>query len=169
MPLLVLMRASLGILYTPGSFERATLQNYVKLFSYQGFGGVLWNTVFISTVSATGTMVLALLVAWLAVRSGLRLGWVPDRLTMTAVAIPGIVIALALTFFYIRFPIPIYGTIWIIIIAHITRYMALSTRVMSASYMQIHRELEEASEVSGVSWLTTVRRIVLPILWPAPA
>ncbi|OEU44817.1 MAG: hypothetical protein BBJ60_12480 [Desulfobacterales bacterium S7086C20] len=112
-------------------------------------------------------MILALLIAWLSVRSGFRGGWFPDRLTMLMVSVPGIVIALALIFVYTSLPLPIYGTIWIIIIAQITRFLAYSNRVMSASYLQIHCELEEASDISGASWWTTMRRIVLPILWPA--
>jgi len=166
-PLVVLTWASFGILQTPFSFELATLDNYAQILKYPGFVKAIWNTLSISTISATGTMVLALLVAWLAVRSGFRGGWIPDRMTISAVSMPGIVVALALIFFYIIFPIPIYGTIWIIIIAQITRFLAYSTRLMNASYLQIHRELEEASEASGVSWPVTMRKIVLPLLWPA--
>ena len=61
----------------------------------------------------------------------------------------------------------IYGTIWIIIIGYITRYMSYSNRVMSAAVVQIHKELEEASESSGASQRTTFRRITLPLLLPS--
>lgn len=166
-PLIVLLWASFGILYKPLSLGLATFNNYLHIAEYPGFMESVWNTLLISVGSSTGTMILALLVAWLAVRSGFRGGWIPDRLTIAAVAIPNIVIALALIFFYSRFPLPVYGTIWIIMIAHVTRFLAYNSRVMNAAYLQIHKELEEASEASGAGWWPTMTRIVLPILWPA--
>ncbi|MGH8700971.1 MAG: ABC transporter permease subunit, partial [Burkholderiales bacterium] len=60
----------------------------------------------------------------------------------------------------------IYGTVWILVLAYATR-MAVATRIMRASLIQVHRELEEASQVSGGRWLTTFRRILLPLLAPA--
>lgn len=166
-PLIVLILASLGILYTPGAFELITLKYYKALIHYPGIFHTSMNTVIVSLGSATITMVLALLTSWLAVRSGFRGGSIPDRFTIVAVAMPTIVIALGLVFFYTRFPLPIYGTIWIIMIAHITRFSAYAARVMHASYLQVHHDLEEASEASGGSWFTTITRIVLPLLWPA--
>jgi iron(III) transport system permease protein len=75
--------------------------------------------------------------------------------------------ALAFIFFYTRFPLPVYGTIWIIAIAYVTRHMAFSCRLMNAAYLQIAPELEEASAASGAGWLPTIRYVVLPIVWPA--
>jgi iron(III) transport system permease protein len=82
-------------------------------------------------------------------------------------AVPGIVIGLALIFVYIRFPIPIYGTVWIIAIAMITRYLAFSTRTTTSALMQVHRELEEASAMAGARWARTLRTITMPLLAPA--
>jgi len=63
--------------------------------------------------------------------------------------------------------IPIYGTVWIITIAVVTRYLAFGSRTMHSAILQLHRELEEAAEVGGVSWATAFRYIVLPLLFPA--
>lgn len=60
-------------------------------------------------------------------------------------------------------PIPIYGTLAILAIAYITRYVPLGVRSIVASLVQIGAELEEASTVSGAARFTTFRRIVLPI------
>lgn len=125
------------------------------------------NTAVIALVTSTGTMALAMLVAWLAIRSGFRAGALPDRLAFVAHGVPAIVVGLAVMFVYISLPLPIYGTVWIITIALATRYIAYGSRVMSAAYLQIHRELEEASWTSGVPWGRTMRRIVLPLVWPA--
>jgi iron(III) transport system permease protein len=63
--------------------------------------------------------------------------------------------------------IPIYGTIWIIVIAYITHYVAFGTRTINGAMVQIHRELEEASQVSGATWFATFTRIIFPLLVPA--
>lgn len=167
LPALVLIWGSLGILYTPTSLASADLENYVEAFGHPSVLQAVSNTLIISVVSATATMVLALVVSWLSVRSGFRGGSLPDRLTILSMSVPGVVMALAFIFFYTRFPLPVYGTIWIIAIAYVTRHMAFSCRLMNAAYLQIAPELEEASAASGAGWLPTIRYVVLPIVWPA--
>src|SRR5258708_8303771 len=67
---------------------------------------------------------------------------------------------------YLNFDIGIYGTIWIMFIAYITRFMPYGLRYNTASMLQIHKELEESAAMSGASWGTTFRRIILPLLKP---
>ena len=81
--------------------------------------------------------------------------------------IPSIVIGLALIFVYIRFPLPVYGTLWIIGIGMLTRYIAFGSRTMISGLMQLHKELEEASQMAGASWDRTLRRVTGPLLAPA--
>ncbi|MBI4319949.1 MAG: iron ABC transporter permease [Chloroflexi bacterium] len=167
LPFLVLLWASLGILYTPLSLSSATLDSYKYVAQMPDMLRSIWNTVVISAGSATGTMVLALLISWLAIRTRFFAHWLPDRLTILGVAMPSIVIGLALVFWYIRFPLPIYGSIWIIMLGSTTRFLAYGARVMNAGYLQIHQELEEASETSGAGFWSTMTRVVLPLVWPA--
>ena len=63
--------------------------------------------------------------------------------------------------------LPIYGTLWILVIAYMTKYLPYGMRTNSSAMLQIHRELEEASAASGASWWTMFRRITLPLLRPA--
>jgi iron(III) transport system permease protein len=71
-------------------------------------------------------------------------------------------------FVYLSFPfLPIYGSIWILVIAFATRYLSYSVRVMGGAVIQIHKELEEASQVSGASSWRTFGTIMLPLLFPA--
>jgi iron(III) transport system permease protein len=72
----------------------------------------------------------------------------------------------ALLFVYLRFPIPIYGTIWILLLAYFTRYMPYGMRYASTSMYQIGSELEESAQTSGASWWQSFRRIILPLLVP---
>jgi iron(III) transport system permease protein len=170
LPLFVLVWTSLGLIYKPfhiDSLAQASLKAYQDLMKAPQVLRSIVNTGIIAVVSATGTMVLATLASWLSTRSGFRGASLPDRLTILATAMPGTVIALGLIFFYIWVPLPIYGTIWIIVIALSTRFSAYTTRLMGAAYLQIHKELEEASLASGVPWMQTIGRIVLPLIWPS--
>ncbi|MBI4319306.1 MAG: iron ABC transporter permease [Chloroflexi bacterium] len=149
------------------SLAVANLNQYVKLLTNSYMQAAARNTAIIAVTTATGTMILATLVAWLSVRSGFRGRTLPDRLAFVSTGTPAIVVGLAIMFLYLSAPVPIYGTIWIIAIGMATRYIAYGSRVMSTAYLQLHRELEEASWTSGVSWLRTLAGIVAPLIWPS--
>src|SRR5207244_11031325 len=81
-----------------------------------------------------------------------------------------IMIALALVYLFLTVPwrlIPIYGTVWIITLAVVTRYLAFGSRTMHGAVLQLHHDLEEAAQVGGVSWARAFRYIVLPLLFPS--
>jgi iron(III) transport system permease protein len=76
------------------------------------------------------------------------------------------VLGLSIMIFYLYVDIGVYGTLWILFIAYVTRFMPYGMRYNSASMLQIHKELEESAAMSGASWWTTFYRIVLPLLKP---
>jgi iron(III) transport system permease protein len=80
--------------------------------------------------------------------------------------IPGLVLGVALLSVYLRVSLPIYGTLWILFIAYLTRYMPYGMRYASTSMFQIGHELEESAQMSGAGWWQSFRRIVLPLLMP---
>jgi iron(III) transport system permease protein len=67
---------------------------------------------------------------------------------------------------YLTIDIGIYGTLWIMFIAYVTRFLPYGMRYNSASMLQIHKELEESAAMSGASWGMTFARVVLPLLKP---
>jgi iron(III) transport system permease protein len=89
-----------------------------------------------------------------------------DNLSFLPLTIPGLVMGVALLFVYLRFPIGIYGTLWILFIAYFTRYMPYGMRYASTSTYQISGELEESAQTSGATWWQTFRRVNLPLLMP---
>jgi iron(III) transport system permease protein len=100
------------------------------------------------------------------VRTKIRGRWLVDGLAFTPMALPGVVLGVALIFVYLRSPVPIYGTIWILLIAYVTKYIPYGMRYSSSAMLQIGQELEEASAVSGAGLFKTLRRIDLPLLLP---
>jgi len=104
--------------------------------------------------------------SWIVVRSNVAGRWLIDNLASLPLVFPGLVLGLAIMICYLTFDIGIYGTIWILLIAYVTRFLPYGMRYNSASMLQIHKELEESAAMSGASWGMTFRRVVLPLLKP---
>jgi iron(III) transport system permease protein len=90
-----------------------------------------------------------------------------DQLSLAPLAMPAMVFALGLLWVYVAVPLPIYGTLAILLIAYVTHYLPFGVRASSAALRQLHPELEEAARVAGASWLYSIRRVTLPLLRPA--
>ena len=89
-----------------------------------------------------------------------------DLISTLPVAIPGLVIGVAYLWAWIGIPGGLYGTIWILALAFIARFMPDTVKALSTSFLQIHRELEEAAWVCGKGMLGTITTIVLPLARP---
>jgi len=116
--------------------------------------------------TATVTMLLTSVIAWIVVKSRIKGRGTLDALAFIPIAFPGIVLGVSLIYVYLTLPIPIYGTIWILLVAYTTKMMPMASRFTTATIIQISSELEEASALSGGSWLVTFRKIILPLLIP---
>jgi iron(III) transport system permease protein len=169
LPLFVLVWSSFIPYYGVPSRElwnRLTMENYRYVLNYPLALTAFKNSFLLSAGSATVVMLLTSVIAWITVKSKLPGRGAIDTLTFIPIALPGIVLGLSLIFVYLTLPIPIYGTIWILLIAYVTKFMPYGIRTASASMIQISRELEEAAGVSGASWLQTFRKVILPLLMP---
>jgi iron(III) transport system permease protein len=172
-PTLILLWRSLVRFYvmpTWSALGQATLKNYWEVLGEDRIAHALANTLVVGVATATLTMTLSLSIAWVIVRSGFKGRTLLDGLTFLPHAIPGVIIGIALIFLYLNPPLnylPLYGTIWIIVLGLSVGYIAFGSRAMNGAVAQIHNELEEAGKVSGAKWITIMRRIVLPLLLPA--
>jgi iron(III) transport system permease protein len=170
MPLLILVWSSLAPAFAKISVSSVSLLNldaYRRMLDYPEIRLSVKNTLVIATATALISMLLVTVGAWLSVRGGMRGSWLPDRLAFMVVGVPGVVLGLALIFIYTSLPIPLYGSIWIIVLALVTTSLPFGTRMMMAAFLQIHRELEEAAATSGAGLSSTFFRILVPLLWPS--
>jgi iron(III) transport system permease protein len=170
LPALVMLWTSLQPFYavpSPESIGRVSLDAYGEVFSSGRLQRALVNTIILGVATGLGAMIVGLLVSWILVRTRSRLRFALDVLAFTPHAMPGVLIGLSILLIYLVLPLPVYGTIWIIVIALGTQYISISTRLMSAGIAQIRSELEEAGAVSGAPWGAVIRRIVLPLVLPA--
>jgi iron(III) transport system permease protein len=151
------------------AFAHLSMANYRALTSLPLVAQAVRDTAILTVVAASVTMVLSFLSSWLAVRTKSRGGRLLDSLMFLPQTIPGIVIGMALVIVYLgplKF-IPIYGTLAVVGVALVTRYLAFGTRTANAALIQVHRELEEAAYVSGSTRLRALRTVVLPLVFAA--
>ena len=170
LPFLIVLWASLLPFYMQPSLEAFslfTLKNFVTAIHFPKITDSIKNSVLLGLGSATVVMLLTTFASWLLVRTKLRGRWLLDLLTTLPLLFPGIVMGLAIMRFYLLVPIPIYGTLWILLVAFITRYIPYGIRYTHSGLLQLHRELEEAAYTSGASWSNAMRRITLPLLTPS--
>lgn len=169
LPVLALLATSFSrhmVALTPEAFKSFSLEEYRFVFKYPVITRAFRNSVILAFSSATAVMLLTSVIAWITVRSKIPGKWMLDAVTFVPIAIPGVIMGISMIFVYLTVPIPIYGTLWILLVAYVTLYLPYGIRVASATMVQIHRELEEASAASGASWRQTFFRVVLPLLLP---
>lgn len=172
LPVLVLLWTSLLPFYQAPSVEalsRLTLQNYFDVVQYPNAWTALRNTALLAVASPLLILALTSVLAWIVVKTRLPGRRLLDAIAFAPIVFPGLILGIGLIWVYLVLPLPvsIYGTIGILLVAKVTRFMPYGIRACSASLIQIHKELEEASTASGASWLATFRRVTLPLLRPA--
>jgi iron(III) transport system permease protein len=168
LPVATIFVSSIRTMWTADfRWEQFTLAHYYEvLFNYQPARRAIVNSLFIAVVGATVTILLCALISFLSLRVRLPGSKFLDTLTMIPLGFPGIVLAVGLLYAWINPPLVLYGTIWILFVAYMTRYIPLGVRSVSATLTQIHPELEESSQSSGANWFKTFRHVTLPLLRP---
>ncbi len=126
----------------------------------------IYNAVEVGVMTALAGGALAFAIGYTIHRSHVPGRRAIDLLSTLPVAIPGLVIGVAYLWAWIGIPGGLYGTLWILALAFIARFMPDTVKSLSTSFLQIHRELEEAAWVCGKGMLGTIRTIVLPLASP---
>jgi iron(III) transport system permease protein len=169
LPFLVLLWSSTQKFYSAPSWaavNRMSLDSYRAVLDYPQFTATVWNSVILALASASIIMLVSAVIAWIVVRTRLPGRWMLDNLASLPLVFPGLVLGLAIMVCYLYVDIGIYGTLWIMLVAYVTRFLPYGMRYNSASMLQIHKELEESAAMSGATWSMTFRRVVLPLLKP---
>ena len=166
LPVVVLVYASLLKYYRGPSLDalrEMSLDNYKTAFSSANAVTALRNSLVLAIGTATLVMFITAIASWLVVRTKVPGRRLIDALGFTPLVIPGLVLGLALLFVYLRTPLPIYGTLLILLIAFSTKNIPYGMQYAGSAMRQISMELEESATVFGASWWTTFRRVLLPL------
>ena len=169
LPLLILIWTSLMPFYMVPSWHAlslASFQNYRDVWALDSAYEAFINNLIVGCSAAAIGVILSAAIAWVVLRTRLPGRSLLDMLAFSPIAIPGTVMGIALLWLYLTLPIPIYGTLWILLVGFVGKYMTFAVRSSYASLTQIHKELEEASISCGAPWLKTFTRVTLPLMAP---
>ena len=169
LPFLVLVWSSLQRFYAVPSWaavKNLTFKSYETVLNYPSVGTAVWNSAILALGSATVVMLLTAVMCWIVQRTKIPGRWLLDNMASAPLVLPGLVMGLAIMVCYLAIGGGIYGTIWILFIAYVTRFLPYGMRYNGTSMIQLHRELEESAAMSGASWAGSFRRVVLPLLKP---
>jgi iron(III) transport system permease protein len=167
LPLLTLLWASLQkIAVAFPAASNWTLDNFRAAMSMNAARSALTNSLLLGFGTATIGTVLMGLLAWLIYRSKLPGGGAIEYVVMFPQAVPRLVFAFGLMWAWVVFPIPIYGTIWLLLIAYLTVFLPLGVRTIASVMMQIDKSLEECAQMCGASWAFRTRTVTVPLLVP---
>ena len=168
-PFLVLIYVSfVTYVHVPGekTWELLTLDNYRSNFTDTRTYRALQNSLVLAVGGATLCMLLAAVTAWVTTKTKAAGRGIIEALTFIPWAFPGTALAIGLVWTYVYVPLPIYGTLWILLIAYITRFFPYGLRTMTSTVVQIHDDMQDASMVCGAGFAATFRRVLLPLLRP---
>lgn len=169
LPFVVLLYVSfVTYLHVPGAktWNLLTLEHYRSNLTDGRTYRALQNSIFLAVVGATLCMLLASVTAYVTTKTRAKGRGLIEALSFIPWAFPGTALAIGLLWTYVYIPLPIYGTIWILMIGYITRFLPYGLRAMSSTIVQIHDELEDASKACGAGFVSTFRRVLLPLMRP---
>lgn len=168
LPMIILIYTSVLKWFTANPFDGIyTLRNYTYILESASTLRSFWNTLMVSGVGAALGVLLGLMCAYFTLRLKPRGHRVLDFFVSLPFGVPGIVLGLGLLWAYAYLPVPLYGTLAIIIVAFVTRFLPYATETIGGQMVQIDKSLEEAAWVNGATRVTGVRRVLLPLVLPS--
>jgi iron(III) transport system permease protein len=143
-----------------------TLDNYRTATTMNAVRSALTNSLMLGVATATIGVALMGLLSWIIYRSRVPGSGVIEYIVMFPQAVPRLVFAFGIMWAWLIFPIPIYGTLWLLLIAYLTVFLPLGIRTISGVMLQVDRSLEESAQMCGAPWAYRIRTITMPLLRP---
>jgi iron(III) transport system permease protein len=167
LPLLTLAYVSLQQLATAlPSWSNFTLEHYRVALSQNAVRFAIRNSLELGVFTATIGVALTGTISWLLHRSKLPGRGALEYISMFPQAVPRLVFAFGIMWAWLVIPIPVYGTIWLLLIAYVTVFLPLGVRTISSVLLQLDKTLDECGQVCGANWFQRLRTINIPLLRP---
>jgi iron(III) transport system permease protein len=165
LPYWILLKAALSKAWAlPLTWDNFTLHNLsFTFFEYGDTQRAIYNTFKLGLITATVGTLLATLIAYITNRNLFRGARYLSFFALAPLVIPGIVLAVGLFIAYTRPPLLLYGTIWILFVAFLTKEMPIGFSQAESTFKSIHPELEDASRIIGANRLTTLKDVTAPL------
>src|SRR5215217_515386 len=166
-PYSTLISVSLSKSWGLDFWKGLTLAHYkFILFDYNVTQRAILNSLMLATVAATIAVLLGAVIGWIDLRTLIPGRKLLDYAALIPLGLPGIVVAVALIQFWLAMPLALYGTLAILLLAYVGRYIPLGVRAANTSLRQVDPSLEESAHILGASWATTMREVTLPLIRP---
>jgi iron(III) transport system permease protein len=143
-----------------------TLDHFRTAFTMNAATTALGNSLLLAFGTATIGVLLMGLLSWIIYRSRVPGSNIIEYIVMFPQAVPRLVFAFGIMWAWLVSPIPIYGTLWLLLIAYLTVFLPLGIRTISGVMLQIDKSLEECAQMCGASWGYRIRTVTVPLLWP---
>jgi iron(III) transport system permease protein len=153
--------ATLGDLFDPDTF---TTRQFVDALLHPKFQTGLTNSIILAILTTVFGTMLTFVIAYVAHRRSVYGSKFIEYIALAPVAIPGLILGLAFVSLWLRSPIPLYGTIPILVIAYICQLFPFSFENMSATLVKLDPDLEDSAVMAGASRVRAVISVTLPIL-----
>jgi iron(III) transport system permease protein len=165
LPYWILLKAALSKAWAlPLTWDNFTLHNLsFTFFEYGDTQRAIYNTFKLGLITATVGTLLATIIAYITNRNLFRGARYLSFFALAPLVIPGIVLAVGLFIAYTRPPLVLYGTLWILFVAFLTKEMPIGFSQAESTFKSIHPELEDASRIIGANRLTTLKDITAPL------
>jgi len=165
LPYWILLKAAFSKAWAmPLDWDNFTVENFsYVLFQYSDTQRAILNTFKLGILTATTGTLLAMLIAYITNRNILRGARYLSFFALAPLVIPGIVLAVGLFIVYTQPPVVLYGTVWILFIAFLTKEMPIGFSQAESTFKSIHVELEDASRILGANRLVSLKDVTAPL------
>ena len=144
--------------------ELFTTKHYVAFFTTQNMMAALWNTIFLAVLTGIICVLLGFVISLMDLRRPSPVTKSIAFLSILPVAVPGLVYGLGLLWTYLQ--TPLYGTIWILLLAHVAKMLPYGVIVSRSGLLQLHPELEESARMCGATPTRAIASITAPLIKP---
>jgi iron(III) transport system permease protein len=167
LPYATLIAVSFSKSWGLGFWHNLTFANYrFILFDYDVTQRAITNSLLLATSAALIAVLIGAVIGWIDIRTKLPGRKLLDYAALIPLGLPGIVMAVAILQFWLKVPIALYGTLTILLLAYVGRYLPLGVRAADTSLRQVDPSLEESAAILGAGWGHIMREITLPLIRP---
>ena len=145
------------------------LRHFQDIFSYEPFIRAFWNSILVGLLTALIGTAFHFVLSYYVNRTTMPLRRTVEYIAMLPVAVPALLIGMGFLWAWLSLPLPLYGTLWILALAYIARFLPQGFRSISATIVQVHHDLEDSAVVSGATRAGAVWRILTPLILPGVA
>jgi iron(III) transport system permease protein len=134
------------------------------LFEQEDYKRSILNVFSLGVSAGAVAVVIGMVISYFIIRSRRAASRALNLVAFIPFVIPGIVIGIGLILAFTRPPLALYGTIWMLLVGYVIRFLPIVTSSGTAAFRQIDEELEDAGRIFGASWIKTQIKILFPIL-----